>query len=177
MKIGIDLGGSHIGIGLINEEGKILEKRETDLSIKEDTAKLVSYIEQYILETIEAMLQNNKIELIGVVTPGSLKDGRTATLNNLGIKELDLKAIIERKYKGEILIRNDGKCAGLAEKTYGSLKPYQDAIFLCLGTGIGGACFIEGKDLKQNKNSGFEVGHMIIQKDGIPCNCGKKGWY
>ncbi|MCI9178030.1 MAG: ROK family protein [Clostridia bacterium] len=176
MKIGIDLGGSHIGIGLVNEEGKIIEKKEIDLNLK-DTTKLTLFIEQYILQEIKRMLLKNEVELIGVAIPGNPKEGKVTRLINLGIDNWDLKAIIEKEFTGEIQIRNDGKCAGIAEKYYGSLKPYQDAVFLCLGTGIGGACFIQGKELIVNKNSGFEVGHMVIQKNGIQCNCGKKGCF
>ncbi len=74
-------------------------------------------------------------------------------------------------------MRNDAKCAGLAEKTYGSLKKYKDCVFLCLGTGIGGSVFYKGKEFKPYRNSGFEIGHMIIKSDGHLCNCGKKGCF
>ena len=76
-----------------------------------------------------------------------------------------------------IQIRNDAKCAGLAEKKYGALKPYEDAVFLCLGTGIGGSAFLQGKELIPKRNPGLEIGHMIIKKDGNLCKCGKKGCF
>ena len=66
----------------------------------------------------------------------------------------------------EISLKNDAKSAGLCEKTYGSIKEFDDAIFLCLGTGIGGSVFQNGKMLKPKNSVGFEVGHMIIRKDG-----------
>ena len=76
-----------------------------------------------------------------------------------------------------IKIRNDAKCAALAEKKYGALKNYKDCIFLCIGTGIGGAAFLNGKMLEPNGFSGFEFGHIIIEKDGRECTCGKKGCF
>ena len=76
-----------------------------------------------------------------------------------------------------VLLKNDAKCAGLAEKTYGALKEYQDAVFLCLGTGIGASVFMNGKELKPIQNPGMEIGHMVIDKNGIKCNCGKTGCY
>ncbi|MBR1802480.1 MAG: ROK family protein [Clostridia bacterium] len=76
-----------------------------------------------------------------------------------------------------VTIRNDAKCAAIAEKTYGALKKYEDCVFLCLGTGIGASVFLQGKQLTAQKNSGFEIGHMIIEKDGKQCNCGKKGCF
>ena len=96
---------------------------------------------------------------------------------NLGIKELDITNIIQKVYNGKITIRNDAKCAGLAEKIYGSLENYDDCVFLCLGTGIGGSVFVNGKQLEPKRYPAFEIGHMIIKKDGKLCNCGKKGCF
>ena len=76
-----------------------------------------------------------------------------------------------------VLLKNDAKCAGLAEKTYGALKEYQDAVFLCLGTGIGASVFMNDKELKPIQNPGMEIGHMVIDKNGIKCNCGKTGCF
>ena len=76
-----------------------------------------------------------------------------------------------------MLIRNDAKCAAIAENTYGVLKGYDRSIFLTLGTGIGGAAFIEGKLLTAGNRPGYEFGHMVIQKDGIECTCGRKGCF
>ncbi len=96
---------------------------------------------------------------------GNAINGKITNIVNLNIKQLDIASIIKKEYGGPIIVKNDGKCAALAEKTYGSLKSYQDAVFLCLGTGIGGSCFVQGKELTPIRNSGFEIGHMIIQKD------------
>ena len=76
-----------------------------------------------------------------------------------------------------IKIRNDAKCAAIAENKIGALKDYKRSIFLSLGTGIGGAVIINDELLDTGDLSGCEFGHMIIQKDGIRCNCGKKGCF
>lgn len=65
----------------------------------------------------------------------------------------------------------------MAEKKFGSLKTYEDALFLILGTGVGGAVFLQGELLIPKRYSGFEVGHMVIEKNGIQCNCGRKGCF
>lgn len=175
MKIGIDLGGSHIGIGIVNEYGKIIEKTETDLNN-------IQNIETTIIQKIENTITNhikkyNDIEFIGIASPGTPKEGKLTNVVNLGIKELEIVKILSSKFNIQVKIQNDAKCAALAEKTYGQLKNYQDAVFLCLGTGIGASVFINNKELKPIKNSGLEIGHMIIQKDGEKCNCGKKGCF
>ena len=96
---------------------------------------------------------------------------------NLHIFDYDIKTKLEEKYGKTVTVRNDGKCAALVEKTYGSLKDYDDALFLNIGTGIGGAAFLGGKLLEPKKYSGFEFGHMTLVKDGIECTCGKKGCF
>ena len=76
-----------------------------------------------------------------------------------------------------MILRNDAKCAAMAEKVYGAMKDYKDGVFLCLGTGIGGAVFMDGKLLEPKRYSGFEMGHMVINKGGRLCSCGKKGCF
>ena len=77
---------------------------------------------------------------------------------NLGLENFNLVVKLrERLSYQNILLNNDAKCAAMCEKEYGSLKQYDDAIFLCLGTGIGGAVFIGGKMLRPKRQSGFEM--------------------
>lgn len=180
MKIGIDLGGSHIGIGVINENGEILEKIETDLDIRSlnnEINNIEEFIEKYLTDNVKNFIKKYEIEIIGVASPGTPKDGKITTLVNLGINELNITQILNKVCNIPIVIRNDAKCAGLAEKIYGSLKPYSDAVFICLGTGIGGAIFVDNQLLTPKRNPGFELGHMIIERDGKLCNCGKKGCF
>lgn len=174
MKIGIDIGGSHIAIALVNEEGKIIEKNETDI---EDIENAEVFIEKYIMKNIHNMVPQKEIESIGIASPGTPKDGKIFSMYNLGIEELDIAKMIQKYYNIPINIRNDGKCSALAEKKYGSLKEYNDCIFLCLGTGIGAGVFLDGKLLETKRAPGFEIGHMVINKNGIKCNCGKIGCF
>ncbi len=174
MKIGIDIGGSHIGIGLLNDENQIIKKIEKDITYDEQTKKnLINYIER----TIDELIQENDVNFIGIVTPGILKNGIALNLVNLGIDKLDFNNLISKYSNIVVKLKNDSKSAGLAEKQYGALKEYNDAVFLCLGTGIGSAVFLNNKLLINNRNTGFELGHMIINKDGIKCNCGKRGCF
>lgn len=176
MKIGIDLGGSHIGIGVVNEVGNILEKKEVDLELNK-IQNIKEFIEEYITENVKKFIQEYKIDVIGVASPGTPKSGKITTLVNLGLKELNITQIINRVCNVPVILRNDAKCAAIAEKKYGSLKQYEDCVFICLGTGIGGAVFVNNKLLEPKRNPGFELGHMIIEKDGHLCNCGKKGCF
>lgn len=182
MNIGIDLGGSHIGVGIVNNEGNIISKKDTDIYI-EKIEDIQEFIIQTIISSIKFLLEENQItlkniELIGIGTPGEPQNGVIKRIVNLGISDFN---IVQRLKNGlqfdNIIIRNDGKCAGIAEKLYGSMKIYEDSVFLCLGTGIGGAVFLNNKLLKPKKRSGFEFGHMVIEKDGNLCKCGNRGCF
>lgn len=179
MNIGIDLGGSHIGVGLI--EGLNLNATVDKFFSEEDRKDIENAVVRNIDELLNKILQENnltleEIERIGVASPGTVTNGKI-TSGNLGLKEFDLQTALHQKYNKPVKIRNDGKCAALAEKKYGALKDYDDCIFINIGTGLGGAAFIDGKLLEPKRYSGFEFGHMTLVKDGIQCTCGKKGCF
>ncbi len=179
MKIGIDLGGSHVGVGLI--EGSDLIATEDKFFVSSDRDDMEAAVIRNITELVDLVLKNNnmtleEIESIGVASPGTISDGKITSWN-LGLKKFDLRTALEEKYNKKVTVRNDGKCAALAEKEFGILKDYDDCVFVNIGTGIGGAAFIGGKLLEPKRYSGFEFGHMTIVRDGIECTCGKKGCF
>lgn len=183
MQIGVDLGGSHVGVGIVAENGKIVIKKEQDLTFSKDNINNTKvYIRDLIISLINSALREIGapiclIEKIGVASPGKVENGIIKDIYNLGIKEFDLAQMLQEYYGVEVRVKNDAKCAGIAESKYGALKGEKDAVFLCLGTGIGGATFYNGKLVEPNRSAGSEYGHMIIQKDGIACNCGNKGCF
>lgn len=180
MRIGIDVGGSHIGIGIVDNNQKLLLKKEKDyLFYKEDMSDVVI---ETIIELINQIIEGKEInisniELIGIAFPGTISNGIVVKAENLGIKNLKIKEKLEEKFNAPVHVQNDAKCAAVAEKELGTLKKYDDALFLVIGTGVGGAGFLEGKLLKPKRYSGFEVGHIIIQDGGEKCNCGAKGCF
>lgn len=181
MKIGIDIGGSHIAIGLVDEKGNIVVKKEKNIN-SEGRKNICKLIEETIAISINEILRDNNmkpedIEMIGIACPGTLRDGVVVKAENLGIYDFTIVEKLQRYFSAPIKLSNDAKCAGLCEKRYGALKPYDDAIFMCLGTGIGGAVFLNGKMLRPKRYFGMELGHILIQKDGIECACGRKGCF
>lgn len=176
MKIGIDIGGSHIAIGVVDRMGKNVEKIEKRLTNieKRDIKKA---IEDYIIDNVRALIKKYTITDVGFSIPGRSENGVIISSGNLGIKNYDIVRILKEKIDLPITIRNDAKCAAIAEKEYGCLKGYSNCIFLTLGTGIGGAAFIDNKLLKGKKKPGYEFGHMVIEKNGVPCICGSKGCF
>ena len=176
MKIGVDLGGSHIGIGIVNEKGYVLEKSERRIMQKE-RKEIKSIIENYMVEKIQDILKSKDITEIGIAIPGTIANGKVIKSVNLGLKNYPIVQRLEQKINLPIKIANDCRCAAIAENKYGALKKYSREVFITLGTGIGGAVIINDKPLDTGEYPGCEFGHMVIQKNGLQCNCGKKGCF
>ncbi len=180
MRIGVDVGGSHIGLGLVNKDGKLVLKAEKDYDkIQEDMSNIVL---ETIIKLINKIIDNNdvkkeEIESIGIAFPGTVSETTVIKAENLGIDDFEVVKKLKKHFDVPIHLENDAKCAAIAEKEFGSLKNYEDAIFLIIGTGVGGAVYLNGKLLRPKRYSGFEVGHTVINKDGIKCSCGRRGCF
>lgn len=179
MKIGIDLGGSHIGFGVI-ENDNIIEQFEKDFT-DEDKAHIIEVIESYIIEKVKEIEQKYNIETIGIAVPGSVKDGIILKMVNLGIYNYNIKQKLEESLNKPISVRNDAKCACIAEFNDIVKKDARysnsNIVFLSIGTGIGGGVIYNGKLLEGHNFDGYEIGHMVIKDSGIPCKCGKYGCF
>ena len=147
MKIGIDLGGSHIGIGLINKNNIIIENIEKRLMSK-DKKNIKESIESFIVENVLQLKKKYDISEIGIAVPGTVTEKFIVKSVNLGVENYPLVDELEKKLKLPIKMKNDAKCAALAEVERGALKNYKRTIFLTLGTGIGGAVFLNRKTTK-----------------------------
>ena len=174
MKLGVDLGGSHIAIAVISLNGNILEKVEKRITTKEKV-NIKKTIEEYIIEKSNDFINKYDITELGIAIPGTVKNNCVEKSVNLGLNNYKIIENLKKQLSLPIKIRNDAKCAALAENVYGALKSYQRSIFITLGTGIGGAVIINNKLLDTGDLPGCEFGHIIIEKNGKECNCGKKG--
>ena len=173
MNIGIDIGGSHIAVGLVQDIIIIIKKEHnwTDQEKSNFWESVEKYSKNLIKEIIEENTKDD-IEKIGIGFPAAnITDGKVTKFG----KTIDLTKILSEYFNIPTFLKNDVKCSALCEKKYGSLKKYKNCLFMTLGTGIGGAYFYNGRLVKPSKFQGFEIGHMIIEKDGKQCNCGNKG--
>lgn len=174
MKIGIDLGGSHIGMGLVDEKGKIIKKEEKIINDKTD---IKNTIEKFIINKVTEFNSNNDIDFIGIAIPGTVSENKVIKAVNLGLEDYNLATILNEKLGISVKLKNDAKCSALAEQKYGELNEFENSAFFCIGTGIGSAVIFNGKLLEPKGVPGFEISHIIIQKNGKPCNCGKRGCF
>lgn len=175
MKIGIDLGGSHIAVAIITEEGRILEKQEENIIIS-NNENIKEIIIEKIIRLINVVLRNAQvpsfvIEEIGIGVPGIIENNIIKKCDKYEIYNWDLAEILEKHYQVSVKLQNDALCAAKAEKEYGNLKEIKRGVFICFGTGIGGATIINEEVIPS------EFGHMIIEKDGNLCSCGKRGCF
>ena len=180
IRIGVDIGGSHVGVGII-KNGNLIDMSGRDLS-KQDKVNIKESLVNTILDLINEVLDDThlnitEIDMIGIAAPGTIKDNIIVKSPNLGLFQFDIIGELQKTINLPMQIRNDSKCAAIDEKYYGSLKDADDCVFLCMGTGIGAAVFLGGKLLEPKRYAGFELGHMIIEKDGLQCNCGKRGCF
>lgn len=175
MKIGIDLGGSHIAVGVVTEEGKIVVKKEENLNIIA-SENIKELIRDKIMSLISCVLNELQVPVfviheIGIGVPGIVEKNIIVKCEKYGIYNWDLAKEIEGQYQIPVKVQNDALCAAKAECAYGNLKNVKKAVFLCLGTGIGGATILEDRIFPS------EYGHMVIEDNGVECHCGRRGCF
>lgn len=176
VNIGIDLGGSHVAIGVVDKIGKILEQYEKDFTV-EEKRDLLNVAIKYIVDTTNKLKEKYEFTKVGLAVAGTVSNGVILKSVNLGIENFNIKKELENRIGVNVIVKNDAKCAAIAEYEFGDLKSYDNILFLTLGTGIGGAYIHKGKLLEGSNFDGFEYGHMIINKNGIECKCGKNGCF
>lgn len=153
--IAVDFGGTNIRAALVKNL-KIIKivKKETH------TSKGKNFVISQLIKAIKEAKNNRNINGIGIGSPGPLKNGIIKNPPNLPLKNVNLRKIIQKKFKVKTVIENDAKCAALAEAKLGTKK--KNFILLTIGTGIGGGIIINHKLYKGTGYAG-ELGHMIIQ--------------
>ncbi len=170
MRIGIDIGGSHIAIAVVDGE-TIIEKIEYvyDVEFKNQIRK---NLVQYLKNTISIMTKKYSIEMIGISLAGQIKKNTLIISPNLPeLNGINFADILYSEFSIPVSVNTDSLCATKAEKEYGCLKSFSNGVFLVIGTGIGAVNF--------HDNNFFinEYGHMVVHRNGNLCRCGKKGCF
>lgn len=177
--VGVDLGGTNIAVGIVDENKKILFKgsvptiasREGDLIIK-DMAALV-----------EKLLKSNKISLddvayVGIATPGTVddKNGIVERAYNLPFNHFPIAEVFKRYLPvDKVFVANDANAAALGEAKAGAARGSRNSVMITLGTGVGGGIIIDGKIYSGSNGAAGELGHIVIDYNGRQCTCGRRG--
>ena len=173
--LGIDLGGTNIKGGVINDAGEILREASRPTQVE----KGAETIADGIAALIKDLEQGETFGGIGLGCPGTVDDesGEVVCAFNLNLIHYDLRGAIKARTGYEIRLGNDANVAALAEATVGAGKGAHSTVVITLGTGVGCGVVLEGKMLTGYTGAASELGHMVIAEDGAPCTCGRKGCF
>lgn len=178
--IGVDLGGTNIKAGVLDDQYGILHKA----SVKTNATRGADAVMADIATLVKRVAQEADISLadvpwVGVGSPGhaNTDTGEILYSNNLDWHNVSLAATLEQALGQRVLIGNDANVAAFGEYSAGSGKQVSSMVAITLGTGVGGGVIIDNKILTGFNHAGGELGHMVIVKDGLPCTCGRHGCF
>ncbi len=176
--IGIDLGGTFIKGGVIDDLGNIISSGKTATESRLGDHAVCERIAGLSAKLLDAAgLTSDDICGIGAGVPGMIdrEKGVVVYSNNLRWEHFCIKAELGRLTNKNIEIANDANVAALGEARFGAGKGRSNVVMLTLGTGVGGGIVINGSLYEGNRSAGAELGHMCIIKDGELCTCGRRG--
>ena len=169
--IGVDVGGTYIKAGIIDNRGKITQKTKTLTNAKAGRDEVI----ENIIKVVEKLFsKQTKAIGIGVAGVTDRIDGVVIDTPNLPLHDVPLAGIIKSKFKKKIRLDNDANCFAIAEAKFGNGKKFRNVLCLTLGTGIGSALIIKGK-LYQGSGNALELGHTTLHYKGPKCKCGNQG--
>ena len=176
--IGIDLGGTTMTAGLVDESYKIVGKVTWATRLPRPAEDL----EKAMADLCRTVAKENKVDFadvkyVGIGTPGSVNftTGFVGFNTNFGYYDWNLGPDLEALLGCKVYVENDANAAAYGEYIAGGAKGYNDAVVITLGTGIGSGIILGGKILRGFNFAAGEMGHNVIVKDGIQCTCGRKG--
>ncbi len=178
--VGIDLGGTFIKGGIVNDLGEIVleDKVPTESDKGADTvAQNIATLAQTLMARLG--LQKEDVVGLGMGVPGMIdsKAGNVIYSNNLKWKDFRIAEKVAELTGLQVKIANDANVAALGEAKFGAAKGHENVVMITLGTGVGSGIVAEGRLLEGNKSAGAELGHMVIVAGGEQCTCGLKGCF
>jgi glucokinase len=172
--IGVDLGGTKVQVGVLAGVETLWESREG--SREQDQDELVELLVREINAAREAR-PNAKAVGLGIPATINQERGEAVAAVNLPLVELPVRDLIEERVGIPVFLDNDGNVAALAEFLYGAARGKPTMVMVTIGTGIGGGLILGGEIFRGSSGAGAELGHVVIQADGPPCqgNCPNHG--
>lgn len=177
-RLGIDLGGTNIVAGVVDEEYNIVAKASCKTDVPRPEKEICDSMAEVALEAIKkANITIDDVESIGIGVPGAVnpETGIIEYSANLFFHNWSVVEMMEERLNTKVKIENDANAAALGEYLAGSAKGARNAVAITLGTGVGGGIIIDGKIYSGSNYAGAELGHMVIVKGGKDCACGRHG--
>ena len=177
-RIGIDLGGTNIAVGVVNENYEIVAHHSVPTGASrpaEDVIRDMGDAVEAVL--VKAGVSIDQCESMGIGSPGTCdsEQGVVARAYNLGWFDVPVCAMLHERFGIPVRLSNDANCAALAETVAGAAIGCENMVLITLGTGVGGGIIINGKIYAGMRSAGAELGHTLLVLDGEPCTCGRKG--
>ena len=172
LTIGVDIGGTKIAAGVVDEEGSILAR------VKVPTPPTARGVVDAIAEAVrEVAAGDRSIEAVGVGAAGYVDDKRATVLfaPNLDWRGEPLKDKVEQRVGLPVVVENDANAAAWGEYRFGAGQGHHDVVCITLGTGLGGGIIIGGKLYRGRFGVAGEFGHIRVVPDGLQCRCGRQG--
>lgn len=177
-KVGVDLGGTNIAVGVVDEKYNIVGKGKVKTNAPRPAEQIFADIRKAIdLAVEDAGITMDEVESIGVGTPGSVNQdtGMIEFSNNLAFNNVPAKKMLEELTGKPCYFENDANAAALGEAYAGAGHGAKNFVAVTLGTGVGSGIIVDGKVVSGINFAGGEMGHTVIVVDGKQCNCGRKG--
>ncbi len=177
-RIGVDLGGTNIAVGVVNEDLKIIGRGKVKTKCPRPAEEIFDDIAVAVNMALkDANITIDDVSSVGVGTPGSVnkKNGYIEFANNLGFNNVPAKEMLESRIGKTVFLDNDANCAALGEAIAGAGKGVGNFVAVTLGTGVGSGIIVDGKIVSGVNYAGGEMGHTVIMVNGKQCNCGRKG--
>ncbi|MGL4913620.1 MAG: ROK family protein [Romboutsia sp.] len=175
--VGVDIGGTGVQAGVVNELGEILFRKECITNVDSGFECVMDDINNLVRELLkENNLNIEDIKSIGFGVPSFINKKGLVTCVNLGWYEVNFMEALEKRFpEVKVYAENDATVAAVGEAKFGSMKDKDTAIMYTLGTGVGGGIVINGKAFTGAHGMGSEIGHTIIGENYFNCNCGNNG--
>jgi glucokinase len=163
--IGVDLGGTKILAGVVDRSGAVERRRESPTPLRSED-ELLRGLEAAVREVLE-----EDVSAIGFGIPSTIdqRSGRAVSSVNIPLVDIDLRAWMSDRFGLPVGVDNDANAATLAEWAYGAGRGTQHMVMLTLGTGVGGGLILDGRPYRGAIGAAAELGHMVIDEDGPPC--------
>ena len=176
MRIGIDVGGTNLKAGLVDEEGNILTVCRTPVGRFTDGQDFAKVLAELALKAAaQGGVRPGKITGVGIGIPGAVREGQVLYTCNLPLRDVPLADWFRETLDVPVRLGNDADCAVIGESVFGDMKGVQNAVMVTLGTGVGTGTLVKGNLISGFKGAGGEGGHTVIRMGGEKCGCGRRG--
>lgn len=178
--LGIDLGGTNIVSGVVDDNFNIIAKSDVKTNCPRDPKLIMDDIFDVSMDCLKkANISIDELEMVGIGAPGTIDKNKGLILyaNNLYFHNVPIVDYLQKKFNKKIFIDNDANAAAYGEFINGAAKNTKYAVVITLGTGVGSGVIIDSKIYSGFNFAAAELGHTILQLDGRPCTCGRKGCF